>query len=127
MESVLGPYDLGPTQWYVLYLLANEGPTRQRELGRVLKIERATMTGIVGRLVGKGLVEQTPDPADQRQRVLQITASGQTLWEELPDPLALIRRVAFDRVADADLAAAARVLEAATQRLNHYLSKGNKS
>ena len=34
MESVLRPYDLGSTQWYVLYQLANVGPTVQRDLGR---------------------------------------------------------------------------------------------
>jgi DNA-binding MarR family transcriptional regulator len=41
------PYDLGSTQWYVLYRLANDGPTMQRDLGRMLQIERATLSGIV--------------------------------------------------------------------------------
>ena len=27
MESILRPYDLGSTQYYVLYQLANDGPT----------------------------------------------------------------------------------------------------
>ena len=30
MESVLRPYDLGSTQWYVLYQLANDRPTMPR-------------------------------------------------------------------------------------------------
>ena len=122
MESVLRPYDIGSTQWYVLYQLANDGPTLQRDLGRMLQIERATLSGIVSTLVRKGLVEQTPDPADQRQRMLRITALGLKLWDELPD-LALIEAVAFDGVDAAELATVVKALQAATQRLNNHLSK----
>lgn len=122
MESVLRPYDIGSTQWYVLYQLANDGPTMQRDLGRMLQIERATLSGIVSTLVRKGLVEQTPDPADQRQRMLRITPSGLKLWDELPD-LALIEAVAFDDVDASELATVVKVLRAATQRLNNHLSK----
>ena len=122
MESVLRPYDIGPTQWYVLYQLANDGPTMQRDVGRMLQIERATLSGIVTTLVRKGLVEQTPDPADQRQRMLRITASGLKLWDELPD-LASIEAVAFDGVDAVELSTVVKVLETATRRLNDHLSK----
>jgi DNA-binding MarR family transcriptional regulator len=122
MESVLRPYDIGSTQWYVLHHLADDGPTMQRDLGRMLRIERATLSGIVSTLVRKGLVGQTPDPADQRQRMLRITASGLKLWNELPD-LAFIEAVAFDGVDAAELATVVKVLQGATQRLNNHLSK----
>ena len=126
MDSALRPYDIGSTQWYVLYQLANDGPTMQRDLGRMLQIERATLSGIVSTLVRKGLVEQTPDPADQRQRMLRITGSGLKLWDELPD-LALIEAVAFDGVDEADLATVVKVLQAATQRLGDHVSKKTES
>ena len=48
------------------------------------------------------------------------------LWEELPDPLALIRAIAFDGADPAELAVAVRVLQAATQRLNDHLPAGGK-
>jgi DNA-binding MarR family transcriptional regulator len=127
MESVLRPYDLGSTQWYVLYQLANGGPTMQRDLGRMLQIERATLSGIVATLVRKGLVDQMPGSEDQRQRVLRITDAGTRLWKELPDPLALIRAIAFDGSDAAELAIALRVLQAATQRLNDHMSEASKS
>ena len=76
MESVLRPYDLGPTQWYVLYQLATVGATPQRDLVLMLNVERATLTGVVAALVRKGLVEQTPDASDQRQKLLTITKAG---------------------------------------------------
>ena len=94
----------------------------QRHLGRMLQIERATLSGIVSTHVRKGLVEQTVDPTDQRQRMLRITASGLKLWDELPD-LALIESVAFEGVDAAVFATVVKVLQAATQRLNTHLSK----
>jgi DNA-binding MarR family transcriptional regulator len=127
MESILRPYDLGSTQYYVLYQLANDGPTMQRDLGRMLQIERATLSGIVATLVRKGLVDQMPGSEDQRQRVLRITEAGMRLWDELPDPLALIRAIAFEGADAAELAAAVRVLQAATQRLNDHLAEGKRS
>ena len=127
MESVLRPYDLGSTQWYVLYQLANDGPTMQRDLGHMLQIERATLSGIVATLVRKGLVDQIPGAEDQRQRVLRITAAGMRLWEELPDPLARIRAIAFDGSDAAELATALRVLQAATQQLNDHMAETKRS
>jgi DNA-binding MarR family transcriptional regulator len=126
MDSVLRPYGLGSTQWYVLYQLANEGPTMQRDLVRILRIERATLSGVVATLVRKGLVDQTSDSVDQRQRMLRITRSGTKLWKELPDLAQLVLTVAFDGIDPADLAIARRVLQTATQRLNEHISGGNQ-
>ncbi len=127
MESVLRPFDLGPTQWYVLYQLATAGATAQRDLVRMLQVERATLTGVVTALVRKGLVEQAPAATDQRQKVLTITPAGAALWRELPDPIALILETAFDGVAEADIATTVRVLRKATDRLTDLLTKVNAS
>lgn len=125
MESVLRPYELGHTQWYVLYLLSTEGPINQRHLTRMLEIERATLSAVISALVSKELIEQLPDPDDQRQKVLQITTAGRKLWAKLPDPISLITSVAFDGVSNADIATTNRVLKDATQRLINY-KKENK-
>lgn len=126
MEATLRPYDLGSTQWYVLWQLVNNGPTLQRDFLEVLQVEKPTLSEIVSALVRKGFVEQLPDPNDQRQRVLTITPAGLALWQELPDPIELILNVAFDGVDEAELATVVRVLQAATQRLNHHLTEGTK-
>lgn len=123
MDSVLRPYDLGSVQWYVLYQLATAGPTMQRDLVRLLEIERATMTGIVATLVRKGFVEQEPDRVDQRQKRLRMTAAGAKLWGELPD-FSFIRSVAFDGIDAAEIATAVKVLQTATERLETLLEKG---
>ena len=126
MDSVLRPYDLGSTQWQVLSRLTKVGPTMQRDLARALHIERATLSGIVATLVRKGLIDQMPGGKDQRQRVLRITDAGRKLWGELPDPLAVIREIAFDGADPAELAIALRVLQSATQRLNERLADSSR-
>ena len=120
MESVLRPHDLGHMQWYVLHLLAVDGELNQRELTRRLEVERATLSTIVGALVRKGLVEQSSDTTDQRQKVLQITDAGTVLLAEIPDPIQLITSVAFDGVDEADVETNNRVLSEATERLIAY-------
>lgn len=122
IESVLRPYDLGSTQWYVLYQLANEGPTMQRDMGHTLHVERATLSGIVTTLVRKGLIDQIPDPVDQRQRLLRFTTAGTKLWNDLPDPIAIIQTVSLVDLDDAELETTIRVLQAATQRVNDHMS-----
>lgn len=124
MEAILRRYDLGSTQWYVLYHLAHDGPTHQRDFLKLLQVEKPTLSEVVGALVRKGLVEQTTDPRDQRQRVLGLTAAGRALWETLPDPIATILAVAFEGADEDELALVVKVLQAATQRLNDQLSKG---
>ncbi|WP_157220895.1 MarR family winged helix-turn-helix transcriptional regulator [Flavisphingomonas formosensis] len=125
MEEVLRPHGLGSTQWYILHLLAQVGPTMQRDLVSLLQIERATVSIIVSALVRKGLIEQVPSDLDQRQKLLRLTPAGMRLWDELPD-LAFIHDEAFSGFSAADIETTARVLRAATERLNHRL-KGKKA
>jgi DNA-binding MarR family transcriptional regulator len=122
IESTLREHDLGPTQWYVLHQLIYVGPTLQRDLGQLLRIERATLSGVVATLVRKSLVTQTPDLVDQRQRLLSITEAGRNLWTGLPDPVALALAVSFDGADEADLAVTRRVLQDAVQRLEDHLA-----
>lgn len=121
MEATLRPHGLGSTQWYVLWALANHGPQVQRDFLDVLQVEKPTLSEIVGALVRKGLIEQKTAPKDQRQRLLTLTTAGRRLWKTLPNPLDLIVTHGFEGFSEADLAIAARVLQGATERLNHLL------
>ena len=124
MDTILRPYGLGSTQWYVLHQLANAGPTMQRELVSILNIERATLSGVVSALVRKGVIAQTPDEHDQRQRMLRITRAGSKLWGALPDPVEQILKTAFDHADPAEMEIARRVLQAATKRLIQHKWEG---
>ena len=119
-DSLLRPHGLGSTQYLVLQYLASHGATLQRDLARVLEIERSTLTSIVATLVRKDLVTQLTPTSDQRQRTLELTSKGAELWQTLPDPVAAIRQIAFQDSHPDDRAIARRVLENATNRLTTY-------
>ncbi|WP_227878832.1 MarR family winged helix-turn-helix transcriptional regulator [Caulobacter segnis] len=122
MDSMLRPHGLGATQWYVLHQLAEVGPTMQRDLVRLLQIERATLSIVIAALVRKGLVEQAEDAVDLRQKQLRLTPAGRSLWGELPD-LGFIQDVAFGDFSNNDIEVAARVLKQATERLQQYAKR----
>lgn len=74
--------------------------------------------GSIGRghvlaLVRKGLVAQTADTEDQRQKLLSITAAGRAVWKKLPDPIDIILKIAFKDIPASDLATVVRVLSTA--------------
>jgi DNA-binding MarR family transcriptional regulator len=127
MEAMLRPFDLGSTQWYILHQLVHQGPAMQRDLGRLLQVERSTLTVIVGALVRKGLVEQVADEADGRRKLLCVTPAGSALWARLPDLSAIINEAAFAGISDADMATAVRVLRLATERLEAFIDKEDRA
>lgn len=125
IERILRPYDLGSTQWYVLFQLVNHGPTSQRDFPALLQIEKPALSEVVSALVRKGFVDRAPDPDDQRQRVLALTDTGKALWDTLPDPIGRILAIAFDGVDAATLQTVTRVLRTATERLNTHTDEGS--
>ncbi|MFG1495104.1 MarR family transcriptional regulator [Saccharospirillum sp. HFRX-1] len=120
MERLLRPYDLGSTQWMVLFHLVQDGAMPQRDFIELLKVEKPTLSDIVSALVRKGFIDQSPDPSNKRQRVLSLTEQGRQLWERLPNPIVVMRDIAFDGVDEQTLDLIAEVLQTATERLEHH-------
>lgn len=124
IERILRPYDVGSTQWYVLNQLVHNGPTAQRDFPKLLQIEKPALSDVVSALVRKGFVDQSPDPKDQRQRILSLTCDGRKLWQKLPDPIAIILATAFEGVDEETLDLVVSVLRTATERLNNRIIEG---
>jgi MarR family transcriptional regulator, lower aerobic nicotinate degradation pathway regulator len=127
LESALRPFGLGPTQRYVLYRLANVGPTIKRDLGQILHLERVTLSGVIATLARKNLVIQVEGVDDRRQRVIELTSAGAELWSRMPDPIAEIRSMAFGPTSTEDQAIVIRVLQEATQRLTDHMAATSKN
>lgn len=63
------------------------------------------------------------DAVDQQQRVLTITDADRTLWDAVPDPVAIAHAVSFTDADEDDLAPTRRVLKTATQKLLDHLAE----
>lgn len=78
--ELVGPLELPPDltmqQLRVLGLVAQEPGLTGQELGSRLGVSAPTASGLVDRLVEKGVLERTDDASDRRRRRLQLTEDG---------------------------------------------------
>lgn len=117
MDYLLSPYDLGRTQWYILFHLNEAGTLPQRELQSILNIESATLTPLVSALVKKGWVLQCPSPNDKRSRILSLTKEGVNHFLNIPNPILGARRKALAGINPSAIEKARKVLEQAVYNL----------
>ena len=78
MEA-MAPFDLTPTQFNALLRVVERGTATQNQLGRLAAMDPATIQGVVRRLLARGLLRRTRDPADRRTTVLAATETGAAL------------------------------------------------
>lgn len=57
------------------------------ELSRFLLVSRQNLAGVLSRLERDGLIERTTDAADRRSRKVKLSAQGETLWQQLQEPI----------------------------------------
>ena len=76
VHEQLGPI-LGSTltmqQLKLVALLATHGPLGGHDLARHLEVSMPTVSGIVDRLVERGMVERRADPRDRRVRLTALS------------------------------------------------------
>lgn len=82
--ELLGPVGLTYPQYLVMLTLW-EGTTTVGEIGTRLRLDSGTLTPLVKRLEGRGLVTRHRDPADERRVLVEPTAAGWGLREEVVD------------------------------------------
>lgn len=75
----MGGYQLTPTQFAALAKISDHGAVSQNRLGRLTAMDPATMQGVIGRLLTRGLVRRDPDPDDRRRMLLRLTADGEAV------------------------------------------------
>ncbi|MDR2884357.1 MAG: MarR family transcriptional regulator [Deferribacteraceae bacterium] len=82
-NRLLKPFDLTVEQGWVLVHLKAEGTVSQKELAARTFKDQASITRILGRLQGKGLIEVKGDTNDRRVNLVKISSRGETLLEEV--------------------------------------------
>ena len=69
-------FDLTPVQYAALATIKANPGLDQVTLAGLIAYDRTTITGVVDRLVQKGLAERRANPHDRRARELEITEEG---------------------------------------------------
>jgi DNA-binding MarR family transcriptional regulator len=76
--------ELSMREYDVLYTLSKRpGPLRLNELSRHVLLSQPALSRMVDRLVERGLVQRSPDPADRRGVRLSLTGAGRERQREV--------------------------------------------
>ena len=75
-NAVMARFGVTPTQFAALAKLDDLGSVSQNQLGRLTRMDPATISGVVGRLIARGYVRQSTDIKDARLVMLMLTPVG---------------------------------------------------
>ena len=87
-------------------------------LASLLKLHPSTLTGVLDRLVTRGVLQRVTDPADRRRALFSLTPLGQ-LFNHLKDgTVESAVRKALERIEPEDLRVAKEVLNVIVEQLS---------
>jgi DNA-binding MarR family transcriptional regulator len=116
--------DLSQGEAHILALLAQTSPATVGDLHKGLAHKRSTLTGILDRLVDRGLVTRTVGEADRRTFVIAPTPRGRAVARRVQRHLTALERAVTSRVTPADLRAFDKVVTAVEREARVLTSKG---
>lgn len=90
-RPLLEDLDLTYLQYVVLMVLWEDSSLNVKELGERLGLDSGTLTPLLKRLEGKGLVDRRRSETDERARIITVTSAGLALRDrarEIPQKLA---------------------------------------
>jgi DNA-binding MarR family transcriptional regulator len=115
MEGELGI--TGP-QRLVLRVVGRFPGLSAGELAHIVRLHPSTITGILQRLVGRGLIERKRDPGDSRRARLRLKPSAVPYTRTSPGTVEKAVTLALEKVGAANVRAARKVLTAVANGLN---------
>lgn len=102
---------LTTSQANVLFTLGNTDGLTCADIGAATLITKGTLTGVIDRLIAKGLVERWEDAYDARRTIIALTSKGERLFQKtFPDHVALLKS-RVDGLSVADQQQLTRALE----------------
>src|SRR5262245_1671455 len=115
MESQLGI--TGP-QRLVLRIVGQYPGLSAGELAHIVRLHPSTITGILQRLVARGLLERRRDPLDTRRARLRLKPSAVRFTKSASGTVEAIVTQALTEVGEPKVRAARAVLKTIAERLN---------
>lgn len=98
LEARTRALGVSPTEGHLLTYLGRYAPAPVGELVRVFGTKQSTLTSILDRLEGAGLLRRLPNPDDLRSVLLRLTPKGRTLAGRLNRELVALEREIGARV-----------------------------
>ena len=103
----LAEYDLTPGQYNMLRILHSSEAMTPSQLAVEMHLDTSSITGMLGRLEAKGLIERTYNPDDRRSVSVSLNESAKVLWNRLDSVIEDANRVVQAGISPAEYAALA--------------------
>ncbi len=98
IDDILKNYGLARSQYQVLYFIANSKNINQKKIIEKMKIEAATLSGLVDTLESKRYIKRTQLKEDKRSHKLELTSQGKKLMTEIKHPGLVIEKSMFKNI-----------------------------
>jgi DNA-binding MarR family transcriptional regulator len=85
--GILRERDLGRSHQRLLHFIGRQPGITMAELLQIVPLTKQSQSRLLKELAAKGLISQTQDNADRRQRLLALTDKGRKVDEQLNDVL----------------------------------------
>jgi DNA-binding MarR family transcriptional regulator len=109
-QETLAPWDISPSHWRALRVLARHGPIRLSELSDHLRIAPRSVTEVIDALEARNLVGRRPDPADRRATLVELTEHGSGILRAIKEARGAEAERLFSRLGEDDRTQLARIL-----------------
>ncbi|WP_342527243.1 MarR family transcriptional regulator [Chryseomicrobium sp. FSL W7-1435] len=84
-RPLLEPLHLTYPQYLVMLVLWETDQVSLKTIGLRLHLDSGTLTPLINKLISQGYLEKARNPHDERQLVIQLTATGRSLEEKAAD------------------------------------------
>jgi MarR family transcriptional regulator for hemolysin len=113
---------IGQSGWMTIAMIAkSDEPMSQRALADLVGVEGPSMVSMLDRLERDGLVSRAPSATDRRVKLVHLTETGRTVYDEVRKEAVDFRAALLDGVDPALLDAAASLLETLRARIEDQL------
>jgi DNA-binding MarR family transcriptional regulator len=87
-------FDIGLTEWRLMWVLGHEAPITAATASHIMVTDKGAVSRALAGLDQRGLVRVTSNPADGRERAIELSAAGWRLHARI-SAVARIRQRAF--------------------------------
>ncbi len=83
IEEAIKPLGLTPLEWRVIYTLYDFEEVSIRELSMVILVEASVLSRMLQKLEARKIIVKKKKNRDQRYVIVELTATGQKLYDEI--------------------------------------------
>jgi DNA-binding MarR family transcriptional regulator len=110
--------------WGMLRSLKLEGAQTVPQIARSRPVSRQHIQKLANEMITDGVIELINNPAHQRSKLLQLTAKGEAVFQEISDRIAQEAEVLAEEMEPAELQVSLKVLRQLTAKLKQVMGNG---